>query len=312
MLPLIHPTSVLVVDDDQLFLDSFEYRYRSALRCQTEAKPQVAVEELLRNNAAWKQHLDFLVHATGENSGDHVFQLRRHPLQELVNDPKRAEVFSVVIVDYSMPGMSGVDFCRAVRGAPARKIMLTGQAGESTAVLAFNEGLIDCFLTKQDPDLPEKILSEVERLRRKFFQGASSALGPLMGSVGRIFESKALGQLVEKKLQQLGAVECYFWDEPPGLLVVDESGTRYIFVVFDGDDMRAQLEIAENCKAPEPFLGMLRQGFYISWFPTPHGYYEKSFAGDWNRYVATADEIERDSLWISLFMLRGSELVPVR
>ncbi len=57
MLPFAHATRVMIVDDDQLFLDSFEYAYHSVLNCVTEANPQGALESLSRNSAAWSKRL---------------------------------------------------------------------------------------------------------------------------------------------------------------------------------------------------------------------------------------------------------------
>ena len=64
-----------------------------------------------------------------------------------------------------MPKMTGVEFCRAIRGLPVKTILLTGKASLETAISAFNEGVIDCFLQKQDSNVSTALRREIKRLQ---------------------------------------------------------------------------------------------------------------------------------------------------
>jgi ActR/RegA family two-component response regulator len=69
--------------------------------------------------------------------------------------------FPVVVSDYKMPGMNGIQFLAQVRGlAPdSVRIMLTGQTDFATAIAAVNQGNIFRFLVKPcAPMILEKIL----------------------------------------------------------------------------------------------------------------------------------------------------------
>jgi DNA-binding response OmpR family regulator len=80
---------------------------------------------------------------------------------ETCNDPQLAlelvagqdEPFSVVVSDYQMPGINGIDFLSRVRTiAPETiRIMLTGQADLDASMRAVNEGEVFRFLTKPCP-----------------------------------------------------------------------------------------------------------------------------------------------------------------
>jgi len=61
--------------------------------------------------------------------------------------------FAVVVSDFRMPGMNGIQFLSEVKRASADtvRVMLTGQADLNTAVAAVNEGSIFRFLTKPCP-----------------------------------------------------------------------------------------------------------------------------------------------------------------
>jgi CheY-like chemotaxis protein/HPt (histidine-containing phosphotransfer) domain-containing protein len=58
------------------------------------------------------------------------------------------EPYELVVLDFHMPGMNGLELARAIRRTPslqlARLVMLTSTAGSGTA----DEGVVDAFLTK--------------------------------------------------------------------------------------------------------------------------------------------------------------------
>jgi ActR/RegA family two-component response regulator len=82
------------------------------------------------------------------------FEMRTAPspeqgLQSLVQDGP----FAVVVSDFRMPGMNGIQFLSEVKrvNADTVRVMLTGQADLNTAIAAVNEGSIFRFLTKPCP-----------------------------------------------------------------------------------------------------------------------------------------------------------------
>ena len=98
--------------------------------------------------------------------------------EEALEAARRRE-FDVAVVDVMMPGMSGVDVLKELKGGPAdcEVIMLTGQGSIETAVEAMKAGAYD-FLTKPFP------LKDLESL------------------VGRAYERRAL----RKENQQLRTI----------------------------------------------------------------------------------------------------------
>jgi response regulator RpfG family c-di-GMP phosphodiesterase len=74
--------------------------------------------------------------------------------------------FAVVISDYNMPGMNGVDMLRVIRhGSPDTvRVLLTGHADLDIAIQAVNEGSIFRLLTKPcPPETIEKVLDDAFR-----------------------------------------------------------------------------------------------------------------------------------------------------
>ena len=46
MTPFYHPTSILVLDDDPLFLESLDFQFSEEVSCQTFTRPDAALEHL--------------------------------------------------------------------------------------------------------------------------------------------------------------------------------------------------------------------------------------------------------------------------
>lgn len=59
---------------------------------------------------------------------------------------------ALVIADHRLPGMQGTDFLielhQATATAPARKVLLTGQAGHEDTIKAINQASLDHYISK--------------------------------------------------------------------------------------------------------------------------------------------------------------------
>ncbi|WP_028045432.1 response regulator transcription factor [Cellulomonas sp. URHE0023] len=71
----------------------------------------------------------------------------------------------IAVLDISMPGLSGIDVCRAIRAEPdlsaTRVILLTARAQESDVEAGFSAGADD-YVTK--PFSPRELVSRIQTL----------------------------------------------------------------------------------------------------------------------------------------------------
>jgi response regulator RpfG family c-di-GMP phosphodiesterase len=83
--------------------------------------------------------------------------------QEALEILKQQGHFAVIVTDYRMPGMDGIEFLKLAQEIcpESVRIMLTGQADMNTAIEAVNNGNIFRFLTKPCPT--EKLVGAVTR-----------------------------------------------------------------------------------------------------------------------------------------------------
>lgn len=300
MNPIHHPTTILFVDDDPLFLESVEYTYGDRFLCRTAKSPDLALDMLRAEEATRWDIGRFVAPHTGDSSpsGSRLFELRSSMLLDTAQSDTRFDIVSVVVVDFAMPSMSGVEFCRRIRELPAKKILLTGKTGDQTAVAAFNEQLIDVFLVKQDPEITPKLPREIERLAHSFFTDLFATFRSLTKNSDLAFLDEPVFEARFAALhREFAGVEYYLCSSPTRLLVVDAGGRTSSIVVYDEDAMRAQLETAEFMGAPEALLKRFRQRNAIAVFPTATGFYEPSYAASCLRYVHAAARLDGRARW---------------
>ena len=117
---------------------------------------------------------------------------------------ERSAPFAVVVSDYRMPKMNGVQFLSRVRerSPDTVRMMLTGQADLETAVLAVNEGSIFRLLLKPcpfegltaalDAGLRQYRLLQAEReLLERTLRGAIELLSDVLGAISPTAFSRA-------------------------------------------------------------------------------------------------------------------------
>jgi CheY-like chemotaxis protein len=300
LLPLYHPTTCLVIDDDRLYLDSFDYTYADVTLCATEQRPELALQLLLKDADRTGLTIEDASLAPVEEgeAADPLIRLPASRIAAMARDPARFSRISVVVVDYAMPSMTGVELLHKIKHLPVKKVLLTGKTGDSTAVAAFNEGLINLFLVKQDPDLPEKLRRIIRELQVGYFKDISAPLKPIAKLDDTAFlDDPAIASWRDALAERINAVEHYLLPSPPGLMLVDEAGRVTIAWINGPDRMRAQFEIAVEVGAPEALLKELQAGGAMLVCPTPTGFYEEQHFYDWRRYMLPCEEIEGNTLW---------------
>jgi CheY-like chemotaxis protein len=300
LLPLYHPTTCLVIDDDRLYLDSFNYNYADVTLCATEHRPEQAVERLLKDAERGGLTIDEANLApVGDGAADDpVVRLPASRIAAMARDPARFSRFSVAIIDFAMPSMTGLELCRKIKHLPVKKVLLTGKTGDSTAVAAFNEGLINLFLVKHDPDLPSKLRRIIQELQYGYFKDLTAPLEPIAKLEDTAFlDDPGIANWYHKFSESFRAVEHYLLLSPPGLMLADEAGQVAIAWISNQDRMRAQVEIAIEEGAPEALVKELRAGGVILACPTPSGFYEQKHVSDWRKYVLPCEEIMGNTLW---------------
>jgi len=177
---------------------------------------------------------------------------------------ERYALTRVCVVDYSMPGMDGLQALSELADWPGSRVLLTGQADEEVAVRAFNRGLIDQFIAKQTPDISRRLVDAVEHLlatpNARHAQIWRATLTPAQSAFLRIPSvSKELTSFASKRW-----VEHMVIGDPFGVLGMDAAGHVSWLQLETTEGLKVLAELAELEGLTPARLADIRQGHQLA------------------------------------------------
>jgi DNA-binding NtrC family response regulator len=153
------------------------------------------------------------------------------------------ESYDVVITDLRMPGMSGLEFIRALEQMPhgAQVVMVTAHATVSSAVEAMRHGAFDYIEKPFDADQLESLVQRASRHGQLLDSGPSiSESNPSANGVVMLGHSPAMERLRSQIAQAAPTSET--------VLITGESGT--------GKELVARSLHQASDRADSPFVGL--------------------------------------------------------
>lgn len=257
--PLFHrPGTVVFLDDDPDYLEMLALVLPRHWHLSLFLRPTECISHLLQEPPFWE--------ADAWNQQQLVDLWREgKPLipQVLAYWSRYTERYAlsrVCVVDFSMPGMDGLQALAELGDWPGSRVLLTGQADEQVAVRAFNRGLIDQFIPKQTPDISRRLVEAVERLlftsHARHAQTWRSTLNQEQGALLRLPGVDAwLATFCAKHW-----VEHVVIGEPFGVLGMDASGRVGWLQLETREGLQALAELAVVAGVPAAGVEEIRAG----------------------------------------------------
>lgn len=292
--PFYFPTTVTFVDDSPSFLSNLCLQLDPNLAFRFFSSPGEALEFV--NSRPRPGESDEPIFSpfrdrTDEDLTQQVITLSVNTVRKQVLNAHRFRATSVVVVDYDMPGMNGLEFCRRMTDPAVRKIMLTGKADEHIAVQSFNEGIIHRFIRKQEATAIPALNRAVRDLQHAYFdEMCQSILDTLAVSEYAFLRDETLSARVAALSGSLGIVEHYLSYSPGGLLMLDSTGKSYLLIVHTDETLRGLREIAIEQGAPADFLGELDSRRSLPYFWQTDGHYPADCT-EWQDYMHPATHL---------------------
>lgn len=284
-----HPTLTVLIDDSDSFLKSLAFQLDPGLARKTFHDTSSALHWLRQSAQPGETplHVNFDTQNLPPDQCNVALDIER--IWRISGQAQRFAVPSVLVVDYSMPQMNGLEFCQAVRHLPCKKILFTGAADEKIAVNAFNRGLIDRYIKKSDDDALDLLELEVLALQQSFFADQSETLRDLLVLHNYHFlQDEALAAVVRDLYRQHGFVEHYIFPNPSGILFFDLHGKARLMIIETEKGMQAQYEIARDSDAPASLLNALLERRVLPFFSDADGdgMYHPLIGENWYRYCS--------------------------
>jgi CheY-like chemotaxis protein len=249
--PYFHPTTICLVDDNESFLRSLSLELPRTWACQTFTDPVEALA-YLNEPPALAPLVDRCFTLDPPRHSEALIHLDLNLIEQEINQPERFRRVSVVVADYAMPSMNGLDLCANIADPYIKKAMLTGVADEKLAVEAFNAGLINRFIPKHSANATAATLGYIDELQNEYFSQYTARLrNTLSIDPPGFLVDPAIAQWVEALMSDEKLVEYYLVDDPPGLMLLRSNGSMFRLLILHTSDMAAQLAFAIEHDAPK-------------------------------------------------------------
>jgi YesN/AraC family two-component response regulator len=194
-----------------------------------------------------------------------------------------------------MPEMDGISFCRKLKHHSIKKIMLTGNSNQATAIEAFNEGIIDYFLLKDAPDLMQQLTNAIEKMQATYFRTWMERKICEQLKIRFPFPNEhAQVSFYKKWMQIVAANEFYILDNWGSALFIKKDGTPITLVVSPEMLLDFYADVAKDHEEFEIAHSLLRRE-QLLFFPKER--YTLQPVSTWKSFLFTAHPFAEQPGW---------------
>ncbi len=286
------PTTAVFVDDSKDFLINLSLQFDPSLSYHLIESPQEALQFIQNHqqcNPANRGHFSTYTDAIHNPLTSHTINFDVAAIHQAIYNEKRFTEISVLFVDYSMPGINGLELCRMLEDHPCKKVLLTGQADEKMAVQAFNEGLIDHFILKNNPDVIQVMNDTLHDLQQRYFLEQSDMLTRALssGSLGFLKDPTCVS-FFQSLCKQHNIVEYYLTETSGSFLLLDAKGTPSWLVVKNEEDVIMLSELAQDNNVANDIIARIKMGEILPFFGTLGN---DICTANWSAYLYPANQL---------------------
>jgi len=291
-----YPTTTLLIDDSKAFLTNFSLQLQNdlAIKLLSSSREALAYIEAAHDSSHVSQRsVDVSQETDGNPITNHTITLDLSSIQEEIYNARRFSEVAVVVVDYNMPLIDGLEFCRQLAGSPIKKILLTGKGDEKTAVAAFNEGLIDHFIQKNNEDVVSLVNENIKKLQIRYFQQMTENMHAILTQESSsIISDPVFCEFFHKLCKQNNIVEYYLLELTGSFLMLDRNANPSLLIVKCYEDLNIHYEFAKDNDAPKEILQAIRAGREIPFAWQADDYFCSLKVEDWGKQLFPAKEIK--------------------
>lgn len=167
----------IIIDDDVVFTQSMLLKMHNNNFIVTN-NPINYLNYLLNEYKPNINKTELIINKLSDSSTVHNVDINIDKIKKLMlnsNNNANNDI-SVLLIDYHMPEINGIEFLSKITHLPMKKILITGDNDYKVAVDAFNNGIIDAYLRKDDPNFIDKVETMIADLEWKYFTELSDPI----------------------------------------------------------------------------------------------------------------------------------------
>lgn len=243
--PNYFPTTVLLLDDREAFLNGIALNLREDILHTLYHDPIVAIEAVRK---------DFEQAAAVKKISQ---------LNELLSFPNRFQNISVAFVDYLMPSMNGVDFCREIKDLPMRKVIMTGNVDLAPIHAAIEAGIVDQLILKSEAGFLQKIEAIVDEAQHDFCREFNACYLPQQETaLASLIKDPQFVDFFYSLMKERQFVEYYLLNDKGQFLLFDRAGKASQLTILTDAQLKEYYQTLKTheVEIPEDVLESLRLG----------------------------------------------------
>lgn len=294
----MHPTTVVLVDDNDLFLQTLDLRMPAQMAYVLFHNPRKALDRV-NERMALASIPERCFSAPGKTLHwpDSVVRLDLSLIEQEINNTERFRRTSVVIVDYAMPAMDGLTFCSQIADPVTKKVLMTGAGDESLAVKAFNDGVIDRFVPKNRITTLDMVVDFAQELQCEYFLDQQRAIQDSLSlDPPALLSDPVITNYFATLRDEHRFMEHYLVGDPPGFVFVDTSGALFRLLVLSDSEVTQQVEYAATHDAPRDVVQAIASRSRIAFFSER----AETYADDpypWRDFLYAPIRLEGKQVW---------------
>lgn len=278
------PTEVIFVDDDPFFLKSLnELLGGDNYSIKIFTDPQEALDYINGRSQIESIFNLFLKYVDHDNDKEESeYKSTKTVLESLYEKlHARGSVLnaSVVFVDFHMKEMNGISFCKEITNPYIKKVIITAGMEEGKALKAFNENIIDFFVSKKEEKFCDTLSIAIDTMKYRYFTDLSSKLAVAREVDG----SQAYQDEFSLFLKERQIVEYYAIDELGSYICFDFLGKKHLFLCSNDSTLNELLSIAQACDAEDSVIKALQAKTHGVFLLTEMD--KKKSVKDWINYL---------------------------
>jgi len=294
-----YPTTVVFIDDNKAFLENVLLGVDENISTCSFTEPTKAVEYLKKHTLVSfaEKHLRSL--KDDENLEEFNYDNVEHGyidvdvfnIHKEIYNKNRFNTVIVVVVDYTMPGMNGLDLCTVLKELPFKFVLITGDATLSNAIEAFNAGLIHQFIPKNDCEFIPKLQSIIYDMQKKQFEEYSDIIiKSLSTSLSTGLGDPLLLKFLKDFFKENNTTEYYLLNESGCFLMADPNGILSCIVIKNEEEMAKYTSVAMDNYGKEKIIDELQSRKKVLFLHTEEEHANVT-VDDWENYLYPATKL---------------------
>jgi len=284
------PSTVLFLDDGRDFLLNLVLQLDEGLAYRSFHSPEKALDYIRKKPGELEllQHRGLTAKKSSKPRLNETSAGDLAAIYKEVYNPHRFAEISVVIVDYILPVMDGLEFCRRIENNDIKKILLVGPADEALARAAVQEGIIHRYIKKTDANALSETTKSISDLQSQYFQEMSELIFQQLAiEAPSCLEDMAFSRFFSQFREDNRLFEYYLIDSSGSFLLLDEDANVSFFIIKTKDDVKLHHQFARLYHAAPDLLQKIAKGQKI-----PAGIQVSSMTiswEDWEKSLVSAE-----------------------